>query len=396
MPTGSAPCGVRSTSKVLTDFRISTPTEVHFGHGASKAISSVLSPAVSSVLFVRGGSGIASASVWEDLQKLEVDITEVSIGAEPSIESINTIYCKISDKKYDIIVGCGGGAVIDSAKALRFCLGRGKELPSRLETAGASDWNGAFDLPLIVIPTTAGTGSEVTSNAVLSADGTKVSLRGRCVAPSIALVDPRLLPGAPKQVILGAGLDAVVQTMEAFCSRNANAYTDALTEPNLQLGAKSLRDAVEIGHEHHWTKLAWISVSSGLALANGGLGAAHGLAAVLGGRLNAPHGLLCGRLLGPVLLQNRSCVELSSEAFKRIETCIDVLTEAFRNSDTIEPLEGFDSWLKRHRVPRLRNFDLCRNDFDEIAEAAVFASSSTKNPVPLKKSDFRHILEAAY
>lgn len=396
MQLGSVLFGARWNFDLNIPFQINTPTEIHFGPGASHALSSLIDSKAAKVLFVRGASGVASNPVREGLDQLEIDITEVSIPAEPSIEKVNALYKEIRGNGIDFIVACGGGAVIDAAKALRCCLALRDELPASLELTTANEWNGKCDLPLVAIPTTAGTGAEVTANAVLSVGESKISLRGNGLFPTVALVDPRLLHSAPKNVVLGAGLDAVVQTIEAYTSRKSNSYTDALMQSNLALAPKSLYGVVERGDVDSWTNLAWVSLSSGLALANGGLGAAHGLAAVLGARLNAPHGLLCGRLLGPVLVQNRASVELGSDSFKRIEACFDVLTDVFKSQGPDEGLTGFDSWLKRHRVPKLRQFGAKKDDFDAISEAAVFASSSTKNPVLLKKSDFRDILEAAY
>jgi alcohol dehydrogenase class IV len=377
-------------------FHINTPTSVHFGVGAAKALTSVLPKHVEAVLLVRGTSETTSQPIREDLEEHGVEVHQVSVTSEPSVASINSALHQIIGAQCSAVIACGGGSVLDTAKALRFCLELGSELPEDIGTIEKDSLESSSKIVLVAIPTTAGTGAEVTSNAVLGLTGSKTSLRGRRLFPSVALVDPTLFASAPKAVAVGAGLDALTQTIEAFTSRLASPFTDAITEPNVRLGAQALRKVAERGDEEAWTQMGWVSLSSGIALANGGLGAAHGLAAVLGGRYDAPHGLLCGRLLGPVLSKNRSTAEIGSDAFRKIEHCIEVLTEIFPSGHGHDELSGLGIWLKQYQVPRLRDYCPDRRDFDAISEAAVFASSSTKNAVPLKKADFREILDAAY
>jgi len=369
---------------------------VHFGVGAVKALTSVLPKHVEAVLLVRGASETTSQPIREDLEEHGVEVHQISVTSEPSVASVNSALHQIVGAHCSAVIACGGGSVLDTAKALRFCLELGSELPEDIGTVDQASLESSAKIVLVAIPTTAGTGAEVTCNAVLGLTGLKASLRGRRLFPSVALVDPNLFASAPRSVAVGAGLDALTQTIEAYTSRVASPFTDAITEPNVRLGARALRKVAERGDEAAWTQMGWVSLSSGVALANGGLGAAHGLAAVLGGRYDAPHGLLCGRLLGPVLSKNRSMAEIGSDAFLKIEHCIEVLTEIFPSGHGQDELSGLGIWLKQHQVPKLRDFCPDRRNFDEISEAAVFASSSTKNPVALKKADFREILDAAY
>ena len=234
--------------------------------------------------------------------------------SEPSVAPVNSALHEIIGAQRSAVIACGRGSVLDTAKALRFCLELGSELPEDIGTIDQASLESSAKILLVTIPTTAGTGAEVTSNAALGLTGSKASLRGRRLFPSVALVDPTLFASAPKAVVVGAGLDALTQTIEAYTSRLASPFTDSITEPNFRLGAQALRKVAERGDEEAWTQMGWVSLSSGIALANGGLGAAHGLAAVLGGRYDAPHGLLCGRLLGPVLGKNRSSAEIGSDA----------------------------------------------------------------------------------
>lgn len=377
-------------------FHIDTPTLVHFGKGASKALKSVLPKHTDTVLMVRGKSETNSLPIREDLEQHGIVVHQISVLSEPTVAAVNLAFDKAAGKKCSAIIACGGGSVLDTAKALRFCLELGAKLPEDIGTVDQADLQAEASIILVAIPTTAGTGAEVTSNAVLGTPASKASLRGRRLFPSFAFVDPALLSSAPKAVAIGAGLDAVTQTIEAYTSRLSSPFTTAITEPNIRLGAQALRKVVERNDQHAWTQLGWVSLSSGIALANGGLGAAHGLAAVLGSRLDAPHGLLCGRLLGPVLIQNRSVAQIGSETLRKIETSIEALAEIFPEKLGTNELSGFGSWLDQNRVPRLRDYSNDKANFDDFAEAAIFASSSTKNAVPLRKTDFREILEAAY
>ncbi|SDE02882.1 iron-containing alcohol dehydrogenase [Ruegeria marina] len=379
-----------------TVFQINVPTSVRFGTGAIQALRSLLPAHPGLVLLVRGASAETSKPVRDVFEASGIAFCQVQAQGEPTIASVNAAFSEVAPKDVSAIVACGGGSVLDTAKALRFCIDIRSTLPDDLSALDAEALNRPSSLPLIAIPTTAGTGAEVTCNAVLGTATSKTSIRGQGLYPDVALVDPSVMSSAPKHVILGAGLDAVTQTIEAYTSCKSTPFTNALTEPNVRIGPQALRAVVERGDVAGWNRIAWVSLSSGLALSNGGLGAAHGLAAVLGARLGAPHGLLCGRLLGPVLLRNRAGAERGSDTFRKLEACIGALADAFPSQDMSAPLSGFDAWLQTHQVPRLRDYGAEVSRFDTVAEAAVFASSSTKNAVPLKTSDFREILDAAF
>lgn len=392
---GNVPLIAHWHSKMIANFTISTPTAIHFGTGTAERLRSVLPQDAASVLLVRGSSGTHALPMADRLEQEGIAVQQIVVPAEPTIQSVNAAFAQAAHSVPDAIIACGGGSVLDTAKALRFCLERNEGLPDDFAVVDQTTLHAAATLPLIAVPTTAGTGAEVTSNAVLGTSCAKVSLRGHFLFPSVALVDPALMKSAPKTVAIGAGLDALTQTIEAYTSCQATPYTDAITEPNLRRGARALRGIIERGDDAAWTEMCWVSLSSGLALANGGLGAAHGMASVLGERHNAPHGLLCGRLLAPVLTQNRSIADIGSQAFRKIENSIEALAETFPSDSDEDGLSGFTNWLAQHRVPRLRDYAEGKPAFDEF-ETAASASSSQKNAVPLGQADFRQIYQAAY
>lgn len=372
-------------------FAINCPTEVQFGAGAAAAIGDHLGAACRVVL-VRGGR--SADPVAASLGALDIEVVEVSARAEPSVVSINAAFTSVAGFEPEIVVACGGGSVMDTGKALAVCLSQGAALPDDFSDV---DTSAPGRVPCIAVPTTAGTGAEVTANAVLGlADGSaKVSLRGRALFPSVALVDQSLMMSAPKAVVLYSGLDAVVQTIEAYTSCKATRFTDALSAPNVAHGLHALRAVIESGEAAAWERLAWVSLSSGHALANGGLGAAHGLASVLGAALAAPHGALCGRLLAPVLRQNLGAAPIGSDVHARLDHCIELIAAVFPARGSGDDLSGFEHWVQIQGLPRLRDFAEDGFDVREMAEAGAAASSSLKNAVPLPVSAYEKIIEAA-
>jgi alcohol dehydrogenase class IV len=382
-------------------FSVNCPTRLHIGAGCHRQIGDVLAgiAPVGAVLLVRGGSGVASAPVQSLIRgfcdQTGRDLRVCSVSGEPSLAGVNDAARDLIGQDIAAIVACGGGSVIDMAKALGTCLVQAAPLGDDFGAVPPVVLAGPWDIPLIALPTTAGTGAEVTANAVLDVGGQKLSLRGRGLTPRVALVDPDLMRMAPPAVVLQSGLDAIVQTIEAYTSCRATPFTDALTGANITKGLRALRAVIEGGSDAAWAELAWVSTSSGLALSNGGLGAVHGLAAILGGRYPAPHGALCGRLLTPVLRRNLSLARAGSRTHAKIDHCVASVGEVFARKRGLDDLSGFESWIADHNLPRLAQYGVKPADFDDLARAAVPASSSQKNAVPYQAEDFEWVLEAA-
>lgn len=375
-------------------FSFACPTKVHFGVGTHQDILGFLPQDATRVVVVKGASDGASAPVRAILDTGDFTVDIVTCRAEPTLETVNDALGQLGSQPVDCVVVCGGGSAIDTGKALTLALDRGRALSDA--DFGQSHAYGRA-ITLIVLPTTAGTGAEVTSNAVLGSAQTtaKVSLRGPALQPDIAIVDPSLMLSAPSKVALFSGLDAVVQNIEAHTSSAATPFSCALTTPAVGTGITALRQVMEAPDEDAWTRLAWSSLSSGLALANGGLGVAHGLASVLGGAYQAPHGALCGRLLAPTLRANLASEDASTDTQDRIRFCIDALAQVFAPVDVSDPFSGFEQWVQIQGLPRLAHWGVLANDIPALAQAGVQASSSKKNAVPLGPADLTHILEAA-
>lgn len=379
-------------------FNISCSTQIKFGAGVMGDIGSVLASDAGTILFITGAGKSASAPLRAKLDVLDQPMIEVSASGEPSVSSVNAILQRIGSAHIGTVVACGGGAVIDAAKAVSFCLAHQLQLTDNFTQIDAGLLSRPNPIPLIVLPTTAGTGAEVTSNAVLDVPSqqAKISLRGRALFPQAALVDPELMMGAPKHVILNAGLDAITQIIEAYTSVAATPFSDALTAPQIAPGLRALRGVVEGACISDMTEMAWTSLASGLALANSGLGAAHGLASVLGARYPAPHGALCGRFLAPVLRQNLANAATGSQAHHRIDRCCALIAAAFPPLMGGDDLSGLETWAKTHKLPRLAAFGVSHEAIDALAEQSLAASSTQKNAVPVTKPDLLHILNEAH
>ncbi|WP_425092202.1 iron-containing alcohol dehydrogenase [Tropicimonas sp. S265A] len=378
-------------------FAFSAPTNVHFGDGVSTRIADVLPKGVRSLALIRGGRGVAAEPLVTRLRTQGYAVAEVRCAGEPSVASINAAVDELRPRAVEAVVACGGGAVLDTGKAVAFCLGHDLTLKEDFSAISADLLAAPGPIPCIAVPTTAGTGAEVTANAVLElpSRGAKVSLRGRALFPVTALVDPLLLPSARRETILSSGLDAVVQTIESYTSCAATPFSDALTRLNIDLGLRSLRAVIKNGTPQAWRDLAWVSMTSGLALANSGLGAAHGLASVLGGRYGAPHGVLCGRFLVPVLRQNLKVADPRSDAHRRILHACAAIAEVFAPKQGGDDLSGLESWQNANGLPRLASFGVVESDFAELASQSAGASSSKKNAVVLEDAHYAAILAEA-
>ncbi len=246
-------------------------------------------------------------------------------------------------------------------------------------------------LPFIAIPTTAGTGAEVTRNAVIGVPdhAVKVSLRDPRMYPDVAIVDSTLMEGAPKPVVLAAGLDAVTQVIEPFVCSRANPLTDALCRAAIPKGLAALKAVVEAGTGDDWDAMAWTSLAGGMALANAGLGAVHGLAGVIGGVTGAPHGQICGALLVPVLRANHAACAVGSEARSRLDWVMNEIAAVFGS------LDGLLVWARGNGLPGLVQLGVGAELRAGIAAKALRASSMAANPVALSQAHLVQIMETA-
>ena len=362
-------------------FELRLPGRVAFGRGAFEAELPALAAPGGRILVVHSASTEPLAARIAGAQRQAGGATAFVRGrGEPDLAALRAALDAIEDAP-DRVVAVGGGAVIDLGKALAALIPARADPMRHLEVVGEGRPLPAPPLPFAAIPTTAGTGAEATKNAVIGVPeaGRKVSLRDDRMLPDLALVDPALTEGVPRAVRLASGLDAVVQVIEPFLSRGANPMTDALCRDAIPRGLRALRAVVEAPDAAAYDDMALVSLTGGIALANAGLGAVHGLAGVLGGRTGAAHGALCGRLLVPVLRANLPHVAPDRAAVLR--GWIDAVHGG---------LDGLEAWIDGAGLPRLEPVE-----GQAIAEEARDSSSMKGNPVDLSTDALIDILRAA-
>ena len=366
----------------MTPFAILSPPRILFGRGEAAKAPALIRAFGARGLVVHGASAARSAWLADALRAAGAEVMTLACGAEPVLAEVLAATEAARSFRPDWVAAIGGGAVLDFGKALAALVPSVTPALDHLEVVGKGLPLGTAPLPFVALPTTSGTGSEVTRNAVigLPEHGRKVSLRDDRMVARLAIVDPALTDGTPHGVTLASGLDAVVQVIEPYVSVKATPYTDALTLPAIGQGMAALDLLMRGEDKAARDALAWVSLCGGLALSNGGLGAVHGFAGVLGGITPAPHGLICGRLIGPVLRANRDRVK--GPAAERMETVFAALARVLGGAAAKAP-ETLCDWVAAQRLAPLRAFGLHAERFEAVAQAAQSSSSMKGNPVPL-------------
>ena len=301
----------------------------------------------------------------------------------------------------DFVIGFGGGAVIDTAKAVAALMTNPGELKDYLEVIGRGHQIQHHPLPLIAVPTTAGPGTEVTRNAVVLSPEhhIKVSMRSPMMIPDVAIIDPELTYSMPPPVTASTGMDALTQCIEAYVSNNANPLTDGFAKQGIVSAAKSLQPAYHDGQNRKARRgMCLASLCGGLSLANSGLGAVHGFAGVIGGMFNAPHGEVCASLLPAVMKYN--IISLSEkrgmdEIIRRYHE-IAVWLTGNPKATIPEGIKWIKSLTEELSIPYLRKLGISQKDFDEIIEKSIVSSSMQKNPVKLSESSLLAILTESF
>ena len=372
----------------MTPFAIATPPQILFGRGeAAKA------PAL---IRAFGGRGIVvhganrARAHWL-ITALGPDVLALPCAAEPVLADLRAALALTRAHSPDWVVAIGGGAVLDMGKALAALIAVATDPMDHLEVVGRGLPLTADPIPFIAIPTTSGTGAEVTRNAVIGVpeQGRKVSLRDARMMARVAIVDPALTDHCPRRVTLASGLDALTQVIEAYVSAKATPFTDALTLPVIAPGLAALRQLMLAEDAEARDAMAWASLCGGLALSNAGLGAVHGLAGVIGGITGAAHGAICGTLLGPVLAVNWAAA--TGTARVRLDAVVQVLADAFGTSADAAPV-ALAGWARDAGLPDLRALGLDPVDHAVVAETALATSSMQGNPVKLSLEALRGVL----
>ena len=377
-------------------FEFATASRVIFGAGRSAELPGVLAGLGTRVLVCTGKDPARHAGL---IAALGVPTEVFPIPAEPTVELARAVVEAGREHGADVVVAIGGGSVIDAGKAVAALLGNGGDPLDYLEVIGSGRPITRPAAPCVAVPTTAGTGAEVTANAVLAspAHRLKASLRSPLMIPRVALVDPELTVSCPPPVTAASGLDALTQCLEPFVSVRASPLTDGLAREGLRRAAAGLRAAyADGGDPSARADMAACALLGGMALANAKLGAVHGLAGVIGGTADVPHGLACAALLVPVIEANARALTASHPAaghpvLGRYAEAARLLTG--QPAATIhDGLAWIRGTLVLLAVPGLAAFGLGPQHADEIAAKAMTSSSMQGNPVPLSHQDLRAAL----
>lgn len=388
-------------------FEVARLPEIRFGSGTLDQLPDILQRFGSEVLLVTGRASLQATPRWQrlldGLRAAGMRWHQVTVDGEPSPELVDDAVAAHRSVPIDVVAGIGGGSVLDAAKAIAGLLRTGTSVLDHLEGVGRGLPYPGPAVPFVAAPTTAGTGSEATKNAVLSRrgpDGFKKSFRDNRLVAEVAVVDPSLLDSCPKDLIAANGMDAFTQLLESYVSLRASPFTDALASSGMQ----AFRD----GFWQAWTaddplaqqgyqKLAYASLCSGITLAQCGLGSVHGLASPLGAFFPIPHGVVCGTLVAAATRLNiralRACEPGHPALRKYAEAGILLSGRMFAGETAAQDglADLLDAWTERLQLPRLATLGVGERDLDRIVANCRGGSMQT-NPLVLSDAELVGLL----
>ncbi len=381
------------------NFEISFNKKLIFGKDRIYELPEVLKGLGKNLLFILSKS-FSLSPLWKDLEtKLfnEFFIYVEPVTGEPSVESVDKLARKYVNLGIDTIVSIGGGSAIDTGKALSSLLIDGGSIKEYLEGIGDKKPSGK-KIQFIAIPTTAGTGSEVTKNAVISEvgpNGFKKSIRHDNLIPDIAILDPSLLRFVPQNARIPSAFDALSQLIEAYTSTKSNVITDALCEKAFIMIGESLERFLfsDYNDEKDLENMSLSAYISGFALANAGLGAVHGFASAIGGFYNIPHGVICANLLYPTTMKNiKTLKENGDNHHLKKFAKIGNLLYGESTDDVEKGIDRLSKFLEKNlskaNLKKLSYYGIQEKDITKIVEKA----SIKENPVKLSKKELEEIL----
>jgi alcohol dehydrogenase class IV len=378
------------------NFQFATSTQIIFENGSFKKVPGLIKDLGTKVLIVSGKNQTLAIELSEKIKGLGLTFELFSIEWEPTTTDIEKGTALAKKTRCNVVVGVGGGCVIDSAKAISALATNTGELTDYLEVIGKAQKLEKAPLPFIAIPTTAGTGAEVTKNAVIKSTehNVKVSLRSDLMFPTIAVLDPELTITMPPEITASTGIDALTHLLETFVSCQSNPFIDMLCREGMARIASSLERAFVDGTDLEAREnMAMASMLGGMALANVKLGAVHGFAGPLGGMFPIPHGAVCACLL-PAVME----VNISALKEKKIETQLLKFDEVARiltqnvSSNAEDGIFWVRHLVKKLKIPSLSDFQLTPGSFPELIGKARNSSSMKGNPIELTDDQLSIIL----
>ena len=379
-------------------FEFSTATRIIFGPGTLDSIGKLAYKFGNSAYIITGSPKNITDRLVSLLDAHGISYIQSDINHEPTISSIQKLVDTARQFSPDLVIGIGGGSALDSAKSTAAFLSNSGDISDYLEIIGLNKPLTKESVPLITIPTTSGTGAEVTKNAVLGSTRrkVKVSLRSPLLFPKIALIDPELTLSLPKDITAFTGLDALTQLIEPYTCIDPNPLTDALCREGIRRIGESLFNVFDDGNDYKAREdMSLASLFSGLALTNAKLGAVHGLAGPLGGKIQAPHGAICACLLPQVMEGNLSAIIERNPDHPVLER-FDIIGKILCNKPSAKAKDGVQ-WIREFcelaRIQNLSFYGLTEKDFNKIIEKSIRSSSMKGNPVTLSEIELRNILQ---
>lgn len=392
---------------MIPSFLFSRTPAVHFGAGMFGRLDGIIGSLGAKLLLFTGAHSLErtgkKALLELALNNRGIEYSVIPVAGEPSPELVDETVAQHRHSGIDVVCSIGGGSVIDAGKAVSAMLPCGGSVVSYLEGVGNGEKHDGTKVPFIAVPTTAGTGSEATKNAVLSrvgAEGFKKSLRHDNFVPDIVVIDPELMVFCPPDITAATGMDAFTQLLESYVSAKANPVTDALAFCGLELAAENLIPACTEDAENVNVRagMALAAFLSGVTLANAGLGVVHGLASSIGGLVDIPHGVVCGTLVGAAtavtietLEKNRSQEEVPLSKYGRIGYMLS--GRPCENGDVSGRcallVRKLDEWTETLRIPRLGEYGVT----PELIDPIIDLTENKYNPVPLGRDAIRRIIE---
>jgi alcohol dehydrogenase class IV len=382
------------------EFSFATAGRIRVGPGVRQEAAAAASQLGARALVVTGQRSERAGWLLDQLDSAGLHPTTFAVAVEPTLDTVRAGARAAREAECDFVVACGGGAAIDAGKAIAALMSNGGDPLDYVEVVGRGLPLERAAAPLVAVPTTAGTGSEVTKNSVLGVpeERVKVSMRSDDMLPTLALVDPELTHSLPAAVTASTGLDALTHLIEAYVSKNANPLTDALCREGIGRAGPSLARAFRDGDDlSARAEMTLVSLFGGLALANAKLGAVHGFAGPAGGMWDAPHGCLCGRFLPFVLamnvraLQRRAPDSPSLPRFAEVASWLTGNTEASAG-DGVDWIESLCAELA---VPSLANYGVAESDVEDLVERAQRSSSMQGNPIVLEHDELCRLVRQA-
>ena len=373
-------------------FEFATAARIVFGEGAARDAVPAAAAMGLRALVVTG----ASPDRVKHLISGFAAAAQFAVPVEPTVGLIRTAAEYARSERCDVVVAIGGGSVIDAGKALAAMLTNPGDPLEYLEVIGRGQPLQHPAAPFIAIPTTAGTGSEVTRNAVLASPEhrVKASLRSAFMLPRLAVVDPELTLDLPRGITASTGLDALTQLIEPYVSARANPMTDMFCVDGMRRAAVALPKVWESGHDRQGrADMCWASLLGGLALANAGLGAVHGFAAPIGGMFPAPHGAVCAAVLPHAMEINVEALRQRAPEGAALERYAEIarLLTGRPHATAADGVRWVAQLCRKLEIPSLRAYGVTEADAGDLAERAAETSSMKGNPIALTRDELREI-----